>query len=58
MFPTPVGMNLVTVYARSDLFPEDYAEPVGPFWLLKDGYYSSDRGIDLKLDEENPVCIF
>ena len=48
----------VTVYARSDLFPEDYAEPVGPFWLLKDGYYSSDRGIDLKLDEENPVCIF
>lgn len=48
----------VTVYARSDLLPEDYAEPVGPFWLLKEGYYSSDRGIDLKLDEENPVCIF
>ena len=48
----------VTVYARSDLFPEDYAESVGPFWLLKDGYYSSNRGIDLKLDEENPVCIF
>ncbi len=48
----------VTVYARPDMFPEDYAEPVGPFWLLKDGYYSSDRGIDLKLDEENPACIF
>jgi len=48
----------VTVYARADLFPEDYAEPVGPFWLLQDGYYSSDRGIDLKLDEENPACIF
>jgi len=48
----------VTVYVRQDMFPEDYAEPVGPFWLLKDGYYSSSRGIDLKLDEENPVCIF
>jgi len=48
----------VTVYARSDLFPEDYAEPIGPFWLLKDGYYSSNRGMDLKLDEEDPACIF
>ncbi|AFL76313.1 hypothetical protein [Thiocystis violascens] len=48
----------VTVYARQGFHPEDYAEPIGPFWLLKPGYYHPDSGLDLRLDEEDPAtCI-
>jgi CRISPR-associated endonuclease/helicase Cas3 len=48
----------VSVYARSDLHPEEFAEALGPFWLLRPGYYEAESGLDLQLDEDNPVCIF
>lgn len=54
----PLQKRTVTVYARPNLYPEHYAKSIGPFWVLNDGYYSSERGLDLKLDEEDPVCIF
>lgn len=48
----------VSVYARRDLHPETYADPLGPFWDLHTGYYSPERGLDLRLDDDEPVCIF
>jgi CRISPR-associated endonuclease/helicase Cas3 len=54
-----VQQRTVSVYARRGFHPEDYAEPLGPFWLLRSGYYRSDSGLDLRLDEEDPAtCIF
>jgi CRISPR-associated endonuclease/helicase Cas3 len=54
----PLQKRTVTVYARPNLYPDHYARSIGPFWVLNDGYYSSQRGLDLKLDEEDTVCIF
>lgn len=48
----------VCLYARRDLHPEDYADPVGPFWLLHPGWYSPESGLDLGLDQEEGACIF
>ncbi len=54
-----IQQRTVSVYARRGFHPEDYAEPLGPFWLLRPGYYDSESGLDLRLDEEDPAtCIF
>ena len=54
-----VQQRTVSVYARRGFHPEDYAEPLGPFWMLRPGYYRSESGLDLRLDEEDPAtCIF
>ncbi|HRF44654.1 MAG TPA: CRISPR-associated helicase Cas3' [Candidatus Competibacteraceae bacterium] len=54
-----VQQRTVSVYARRGFHPEDYAEPLGPFWILRPGYYGSESGLDLRLDEEDPAtCIF
>ncbi len=54
-----VQQRTVSVYARRGFHPEDYAEPLGPFWILRPGYYRSESGLDLRLDEEDPAtCIF
>lgn len=48
----------VCLYASRNLHPEDYADPVGPFWLLHSGWYSPEAGLDLGLDREESTCIF
>lgn len=49
----------VSVYARRNFHPEDYAELLGPFWLLRPGYYDPESGLNLGLDQEEPAtCIF
>lgn len=54
-----VQRRTVSIYTRPGLHPEDYAEPLGPFWLLRTGFYHSDSGLDLGLDDEDPAtCIF
>ncbi|MBI5014903.1 MAG: CRISPR-associated helicase Cas3' [Deltaproteobacteria bacterium] len=53
-----VQLRTVSIYARPDLHPEEFADLVGPFWVLRPGWYTPESGLDLKLDEENPVCIF
>jgi CRISPR-associated endonuclease/helicase Cas3 len=53
-----VQQRTVTVYARRGFHPEDYADPIGPFWLIRSGYYQPDSGLELGLDEEDPAtCI-
>lgn len=47
----------VTVYARPDLHPEDFAEPIGSFWVLREGWYCTEGGLNLQLDEDDPACI-
>lgn len=54
-----VQQRTVSVYARRGFYPEDYAEPLGPFWILRPDYYRSESGLDLRLDEEeSATCIF
>ncbi len=54
-----VQQRTVSVYARRGFHPEDYAELLGPFWLLRPGYYDSESGLNLGLDEKDPAtCIF
>lgn len=48
----------VTVYARSGFHPEDYAELIGAFWVLRAGYYHSDSGLNLKDDDEDSATCF
>ncbi len=48
----------VTVYARPTFHPEDYAQLVGAFWVLKAGYYHPDSGLDLGDDEDLTTCFF
>lgn len=40
----------VSIYAQPDFVPERFAmlDPTGNFWLLKPGFYESQRGIDLE----------
>ncbi|MEA3277562.1 MAG: CRISPR-associated helicase Cas3' [Pseudomonadota bacterium] len=47
----------VCVYARPELHPEDYADELGPFWLLHSQWYDRDAGIDLNDDSEEGPCI-
>jgi hypothetical protein len=50
----------VTVNHRGDLDPADYADPYPEgttredvwFWLLQDGFYTPERGIDLRPGED------
>lgn len=54
-----VQQRTVTFYARHGFHPEDYADTLGPFYLLRPGYYQSDSGLDLGLDDDDPAtCIF
>lgn len=54
-----VQQRTVSVYARRSFHPEDYAELLGPFWLLRPGYYDAESGLNLGLDEKEPAtCIF
>lgn len=43
----------VSVYARRGFDPRDVADEYGNLWLLKPGYYSSSRGLDLPRDNGN-----
>jgi CRISPR-associated endonuclease/helicase Cas3 len=53
-----INERCVNVYKRAGFHPEDYAESLGYFWILKAGYYTEDAGLDLKLDEEDTAaCI-
>jgi len=50
-----IAENTVTVFQRDGLEPRDYADPFPTdcqpgeewFWLLREGYYTWQRGIDL-----------
>jgi CRISPR-associated endonuclease/helicase Cas3 len=42
-----IGRVTVSVYAKKDWMPEEFADACGPFWILKDKYYQSDRGLVL-----------
>jgi CRISPR-associated endonuclease/helicase Cas3 len=50
-----VALQTVSVYLREGLEPSRYADPFPPgkadseawFWLLRPGYYTSERGLDL-----------
>lgn len=54
-----IQQRTVSIYARRGFHLEDYAELLGPFWLLRPGFYDSNSGLDLRLDEEDrAVCIF
>lgn len=53
-----IQQRTVTVYARGGFHPEDYADLLGSFWILRSGYYRTDTGLELGLDEEDPAtCI-
>ena len=53
-----IQQRTVSVYARRGFHPEDYAELMGPFWLLRPGYYDSESGLNIGLDQEEPAtCI-
>ncbi|MDS4029506.1 MAG: CRISPR-associated helicase Cas3' [Candidatus Contendobacter sp.] len=54
-----VQRRTVSLYTRHGFHPEDYAELLGPFWLLRPRFYHPDSGLDLGLDDEDPAtCIF
>lgn len=53
-----IQQRTVSVYARTDLHPEDYAKSLGLFWILRSEFYNADSGLDLKLHNEEVVCIF
>jgi len=50
-----IAQITVSVFQRDDLDPSDYADPFPDdarsedvwFWLLRDGFYTLQRGIDL-----------
>ena len=42
-----IGRVTVSVYAKREWEPEDFADALGPFWILKDEYYQRDRGLVL-----------
>ncbi len=55
-----MAQQTVSVYLKKDFEPSKYGEPFPPskadkepwFWLLKPGYYSAERGLDLGEDAE------
>ena len=52
-----INERSINIYAKRGFHPQDYAELLGYFWILRDGYYSEAAGLDLKLDDEDSVCI-
>ena len=42
-----IGRVTISVYAKQGWEPEDFAYACGPFWILRDEYYQSDRGLVL-----------
>ena len=49
----------ISVWASKDIIPEEIAEPLGCFYLLKDDYYIPGKGLNLKdLDGSASSCIF
>ena len=46
-----IGQVTVSVYAKRGWEPEDFADVCGPFWILRDEYYQSDRGLVLPESE-------
>lgn len=50
----------VSIYARRGFYPRDIADEYRNLWLLKPGYYSTSRGLDLPQDNDKGkgvVCI-
>ncbi len=49
----------ISVWANKDIIPEEIAEPLGCFYLLRDDYYIPGKGLNLKnLDSNASSCIF
>ena len=49
----------ICVWANKDIIPEEIAEPLGCFYLLRDDYYIPGKGLNLKdLDTSASSCIF
>ena len=49
----------ICVWANKNIIPEEIAEPLGCFYLLKDKYYTPGKGLNLKdLDSNASICIF
>lgn len=49
----------ICVWANKDIIPEEIAEPLGCFYLLRDDYYIPGKGLNLKdLDSSASSCIF
>ena len=46
-----IGRVTVSVYAKREWEPEDFADARGPFWILRDEYYQEYRGLMLPEDE-------
>ena len=46
-----IGRVTVSVYAKREWEPEDFADARGPFWILRDEYYQEYRGLVLPEDE-------
>ena len=46
-----IGRVTVSVYAKQGWDPEDFADACGPFWILRDEYYQSERGLVLPESE-------
>ena len=42
-----IGQITVSVCARREWNPEDFADACGPFWILRDEYYQEYRGLEL-----------
>ena len=54
-----IGQVTVSVYAKREWEPEDFADTCGPFWILRDEYYQEYRGLELpeNWDEETGAMI-
>ncbi|MBM3300354.1 MAG: hypothetical protein FJY85_10405 [Deltaproteobacteria bacterium] len=48
----------VSVFAPPEWDPREVAQPLGPFWILREEYYSADSGIDLTREEDESLCVF
>ncbi len=48
----------VTVYSTTGWEPGDFADPLGPFWILREAYYSPDFGISISGEIEESLCVF
>ena len=44
----------ISVWANKDIIPEEIAEPLGCFYLLKDDYYIPGKGLSLQDLDSNP----
>lgn len=42
-----IGRVTISVNAKRGWEPDDFADSCGPFWILRDEYYKSDRGLVL-----------